>query len=264
MASRPESRLELEPFREPELRLEPELELELRLEPEPEPEPEPELRLEPEPELELELRRELELELAAALRRELEPELRLELLPEPDPLFVLEPLPEPEALFAFEPLPEADPLLDLERLPELELFDLEPLPELELLDVEPLPELEPDPPLEPEPRLLSSSSAKIKLLRSVCRGPRLADRQALHQPLLLPLALLWRQPAVLGVEFQLQHVALDRRRIVELAIRLFGDLLHNPGHAANGGQRKQHQFLEQPHQAAPASSTNECGGKGPV
>lgn len=244
MASRPDSRLELEPFRELEPPRELELDPELRLDPEPEPplELDPELRLDPEPLPELdreldpellepELRRELELELAAALRRELEPELRLE----------------PEVLFDFEPPFALEPLLELEPR-----FALEPL-----FDFEPPLELEPDPPLEPEPRLLSSSSAKIKLLRLVCRGPRLADRQPLHQPLLLELALLRRDPTVVRVHLQLKQVTPDGRRIVELAVRLVGDLLHDPGNATHGRQGKQQKLLEQTHQAAPASSTNE-------
>jgi hypothetical protein len=221
MASRPDSRLELDPFREPELPLEPEPEL--RLEPEPELplELDPELRLDfellpeldPElPEPEPELRRELELELAAALRRE--PELRLDPLREPEPLPDFEARLELlEALFVL-----LEPLFEL----------LEPL-----FDFEPLRELEPDPPVEPEPRLLSSSSAKIKLLRFVCRGPRLADGQTLHQPLLLQLALLGREVPVFGVQFQLKQVPPDGRRVVELAIGLVGDLLHNPGDTAH-------------------------------
>jgi hypothetical protein len=258
--------LELEPFREPELPLE--LEPELRLEPDPELplELEPERRLDfellpeldPElPEPEPELRRELELELAAALRRELAPpELRLDPLREPELELRLDPLREPEPLPDFEPLPDVEPLFVLER-PLLELVD-------PLFDFDPLRELEPDPLVDPELRLLSSSSAKIKLLRFVCRGPRLADGQTLHQPLLLQLALLGRQVAIVGVQFQLKQVPLDGRRVVELAIGLLGDLLHNPGDTADWRQREQQQFLEQAHQAAPASSTNECGGSGPV
>lgn len=115
-----------------------------------------------------------------------------------------DPLERPRELDPDPELPDPELLVrDREPAPELLLRELELLlrdfePELPLdRDFEPeLPldcDFEPELPLEPEPELcclLSLSSAKIKLLGLVCRGPCLALGQALHQPLLLPLTLL--------------------------------------------------------------------------
>jgi hypothetical protein len=212
--------------------------------------------------------------------REPEPDLELPLR-EPEPLLVLrepDPDPDPElALREREPDPE---LLAREREPAPELVLREREPELEPpLDFE--PELEPPLDFEPELRLdlalelrldfepellvLSSlSSGKIKLLGFVCRDARLADGQALHQPLLLKLTFLGRQPAVLEIQFQLEQVPPDEGGVVQLAVGLVGHLLDDPGHAPDRSQREQENRAEQTHHAAPASSTNECGGSGPV
>jgi hypothetical protein len=179
--------------------------------------------------------------LSEPLRDPLEPER------EPEPL-------EPER--EREPLePEREPEPDLELAPreldpadpELLVRDREPAPELLLRAPELLlRELPPD--FEPELScLLSLSSVKIELLGLVCRGPGLALRQALHQPLLLPLALLGREPAVLGVQLELEQIPLDERRVVQLAVRLVGHLLDHPRHPPDGGEREQEKLLEQPH-----------------
>ena len=219
--------LGLEP--EPLLReLEPELELPpLGLEPEPllrELGPDPEL-----PPLELDLELLLREAALVPLLRELDlaPEVPLldrELLPPDLDPEVLPPDLDPEVL----PLD-----LDLELLP----LDLD----VELrLDFE--PELPPDP--EPELLCLSSLSAKIKLLGFVCRGSRLTDGEPLHQPLLLMLALLGGEAAVLEVQLQLEQIPTNEGGVVQLAVGLIGHLLNHPGHTPDGGQREEYKLRE--------------------
>src|SRR5689334_7464151 len=90
------------------------------------------------------------------------------------------------------------------------------------------------------------------------------DGEALKQLVLHGLAFLRADVPVFGVDFQLHQLPLDVVLVVELAVRLLGDLLGDPGGAALGSQRQEGYLLEEAHQAAISSSTKLWGGSGPV
>src|ERR1700757_2387858 len=94
----------------------------------------------------------------------------------------------------------------------------------------------------------------------------LRDRQPLQQLVLAPPPFLIADESVLGFHLQLQQLAADPVLVVELSLNLIGDLLGDPGDAADGSQRQREQSGEQSHRHTPAVArrTNECGGSGPV
>jgi hypothetical protein len=162
--------------------------------------------------------------------------------------------------------PPEEPLDELLLLEPDELFEL--LDELRLLDPEELffelleDPFELDEPLERDElrlRLLFDfvsatfmhlvfagivrEQVHLVLLRAAL--PR--HRQAVEELSLEPVALLVGNRAVGVVELDLQQLALDVVLVVEAPVGLVGDLLGNPGRAADWGKRKKHQFLEEAH-----------------
>src|SRR3954447_15232287 len=115
-------------------------------------------------------------------------------------------------------------------------------------------------------RLFDFDSATVDHLVVGFLGACPRHRQPVEQVALHTLALLGPDDAVLLVDLELDELALDVVLVVELAVRLLGDLLGHPGGAAHRRQRQQDELLEQAHgyDSSSESSTKLCGGSGPV
>jgi hypothetical protein len=87
-------------------------------------------------------------------------------------------------------------------------------------------------------------------------GPLTRDLEPFEQLAFLPVPFLLAELPLLFVQLELEQLALDPVLVVQLPVRLLGELLGNPGGPAHRRQGKQCQLFEQAHaQASTASST---------
>src|SRR5215210_2757432 len=85
--------------------------------------------------------------------------------------------------------------------------------------------------------------------------------KTVEQRVLAARALLGRDPPLRLVDLELDHLSPDVLLVVELTVRLLGELLAHPDRPPGGGQRQQHEFLEQAHVSPRGRVRQSCAGE---